>query len=625
MADAIAEAFVTLRPDVSAFGRDVERGLSSQTARIAGAAATAMGAAIEGLARGQQESTQAIERMSAATGMQSSELRGLATDLSNATFPLDDVIALMEHGTQAGIEGAGNLRQYANFWDMVGDATGSSGPKLAEGAAGLRAVGIAAGEEGEALNAFGFITEHTTGSVDDFLTFLDRSGPELREFGLDVDSSAAILGAMEHELGLTARTARQEFRTAVRESDGDLGTLLSTLGLTEEQYRDMRGEVDASGGVIERNAAIVAASMTPLQEWKSRLDDLIFAHGETIGSLANFAPALLVVGSATALAGSALKGMRAGLTATRTAMVATGVAARATWIAISGPVGIAIAAIAAVVAAGVLLWRNWDTIQERASQLAAWMLDRFTDIWDGITGTVTRIKHWLLDHWEQIVAGVLAVVFPPGAGLFLLITNFDAVTEQVFAAVSWLRDRVVEQFTALKDGAIGRVEDLLGFVSEVPQRITDALGDLGRLLWDAGRDVFQGFIDGMGSMHRAIANQAKQMASAAWDSVKDFFKIWSPSRLMVDAGRNVGEGFALGIEDEVARVAGAMDGLARAGAISGPDVAAASLLSRRGGGQSTARAGATPTIQRVTVQLGSRALGDIWVEGRVVAERTGRA
>lgn len=70
---------------------------------------------------------------------------------------------------------------------------------------------------------------------------------------------------------------------------------------------------------------------------------------------------------------------------------------------LASPIGIAIAAIAAIVAIGVTLWKNWDTIKEKAAQLGTYLSGKFQDIKAGITrpiesardtisGTVDKIK-----------------------------------------------------------------------------------------------------------------------------------------------------------------------------------------------------------------------------------------
>ncbi|WEY49760.1 phage tail protein [Latilactobacillus sakei] len=54
-----------------------------------------------------------------------------------------------------------------------------------------------------------------------------------------------------------------------------------------------------------------------------------------------------------------------------------------------------VVAIAAVVAAGVLLWKNWDTIKEKAAQLGKWIGEK----WDGIKTSTSKA-------WDNVKASI---------------------------------------------------------------------------------------------------------------------------------------------------------------------------------------------------------------------------
>lgn len=147
-------------------------------AAISGAAVAvgAMGAAVEGLARSQQDTRAVAGRLAnALEGETTDSVMGLAAEIHNATTDLDELVHMMEVGSQQGIDSAADLQEYALFWDMVGDATGESAGALADASIALRAVGIDAGREADALDSFGFIAQETTGSVGEFLTFLERT------------------------------------------------------------------------------------------------------------------------------------------------------------------------------------------------------------------------------------------------------------------------------------------------------------------------------------------------------------------------------------------------------------------------------------------------------------------
>ncbi len=185
-----------------------------------GLATAAAGAGLEAFARGQQDSNIQTQELAASLGISEDAMRDMARETANVGFPLNEVLDLMELGKQQGITSGEALEKYANFWDMVGDATGESSVELGKAGVALHTMGIAAGDEGEAVAALGFIHEKTTMSQADFLAMLGRLGPDLQKTGLDINDTAALLGIMGNEMGLTGRAARTELSKGLKESDG---------------------------------------------------------------------------------------------------------------------------------------------------------------------------------------------------------------------------------------------------------------------------------------------------------------------------------------------------------------------------------------------------------------------
>lgn len=52
----------------------------------------------------------------------------------------------------------------------------------------------------------------------------------------------------------------------------------------------------------------------------------------------------------------------------------------------------------------------------------------------------------------------------------------------------------------------GRIDQAVGFVTSIPQRVSDAIGDLGGLLYDSGRSLIGGFINGIRDMVRPVGD-----------------------------------------------------------------------------------------------------------------------
>ena len=106
-------------------------------------------------------------------------------------------------------------------------------------------------------------------------------------------------------------------------------------------------------------------------EWLTNLDPKVLAIIATVaGVLAVLAPLLIVIGK-----------------------IATGVSALMSVFAVlAGPVGIVIAVIAALVAIGVVLYKNWDTIKAKAIALKDSMINAFNQVKTKITSIFNAIK-----------------------------------------------------------------------------------------------------------------------------------------------------------------------------------------------------------------------------------------
>ena len=442
----------------------------------------AAGAGVEALARKQAPLLESTKKLAIQTGLTEKEIRGMATSLSNATFPLDEALGLMNLASKAGLEGADALQEYANFWDMVGDATGASSQELAKSAAALAAVGIEAGQEAQLLAAFGLITQNTSGSVQDFLQFVERLAPEMGRANVSVNDAAVFMTALEKELGLTAKTARAEFKIALDEAivaaDGQavsLQDVAASLGLTQEQMQKYRDELVNSEGVIQANADAHASTKTTLEGLQSQFGDVMFTMGPFIQQAAGIAPIFLTAGPIMAAFGPI----------TATSMTIARTAIRLTRIAVMtamGPAGLIILAITAVIAIGVLLWKNWDTIKSKAISIFRAIADFFVGIWDRIVGIFR-------DNWRLI----LTILFP-SVGLVLLIQrNWGAIV----GVVTGIWDQVKAVVQRAIDFIMAKIDQVMGVINKVKGAADTITGVVGGVLgkinpFAAGGDIAAG-------------------------------------------------------------------------------------------------------------------------------------
>jgi len=315
--------------DVQSAGGQAGQFLKENWKGIAVGAAAA-GAAIEAVGRKAAAQNEALKKAAEVVGMTSKALRQLTIDTANVTFPTEDAIKLFELAGKQGLKTGEELKKYATFWDTVGDATGESAVMLAKAGIALKGMGIEIGKEETATAAFGFIIKKTTMNVGEFLTFIDKAGPDLREMGMNINDTAGIVGVLTNELGMSARTARSEFIAAVSESKGNLEELYKILGVTEEQVKTYTDAVEGCGDVVQDLADIHADSYSILQKIQHEISELALKHGELIQKAADLAPLLIAVSvSLTAIMtiGPPVKAALTAISASMTKVAATSKAA----------------------------------------------------------------------------------------------------------------------------------------------------------------------------------------------------------------------------------------------------------------------------------------------------------
>ena len=177
------------------------------------------------------------------------------------------------------------------------------------------------------------------------------------------------------------------------------------------------------------------------------------------------------------------------------------------------PVTLVVIAIAGLVA-GIIYAYNHFTIFKRI----------VNDVWNWLKDAVVFVVDFVKAHWDLLV------------GIFLGPIAFVAV-------------EIIKHWSAIYDGAKRIIGDVIGFFISLPGKILGALGDLGTLLLDAGKDLIHGLVKGIEAVAEAPLNAVKNIAKGVLGGIKSFFGIHSPSTVMADIGGNLMQGLANGITD----------------------------------------------------------------------------
>lgn len=251
----------------------------------------------------------------------------------------------------------------------------------------------------DAINALGKISNETERDVL-ALQLFGRSAKELNPLILGGADALKQMGEEAEKAGLIMS---QEALDSINEFNDEIDVLKATAGQTMLQLGVTIGE--ALLPVLKN----LAAGLKNVMEWARGLDKGTLTLILTLTSIvAAVAPVLLILGSlassisklialkATYVAWLGTSTLATKLWATVTAVATTvGKAFGAVLTFLTGPVGIAIVAITALITAGVLLYKNWEKIVEYAKKM-----------WEGLKDIFTKIKDFVIGIWDGIVQGI---------------------------------------------------------------------------------------------------------------------------------------------------------------------------------------------------------------------------
>lgn len=209
--------------------------------------------------------------------------------------------------------------------------------------------------------------------------------------------------ATKQAIRLEYATNMQELAGAVGQAARESDTYSNQLGNMKQAWTDfkvlvgtpmMGVAIDGLKGVTEWLKS-AGENVQALTTWVNENETAMTLIGIALGTVTALIIAYQLAQHGATIAATIWTTITTGATAVTTAFGAA--------IAfLTSPIGLAILAIGAIIAIGVLLWKNWDTIKEKAAELWENIKEKFKAIGEAIMKPVEKAKDFVKDMIDKI-------------------------------------------------------------------------------------------------------------------------------------------------------------------------------------------------------------------------------
>lgn len=334
---------------MAAFGNNATK--AGEALRGVSMAAAGIDAALGALAVKSGQAADDLVTLSKVTGISTTELQKYkaAADLVDVSV---DTIAKSQKRMKANMltasEGTGAAASaFATLGVSVTDTNGhlrAQDDVFAETIAALGQMENETERDAIAMQIFGKSASELNPLIEDGGETYARVAKIFRDNGLEVVDEETLAKA-------------NAFNDSLDEIKATWGAAISTIGMQLAGY--LAPAMETVAGFLDKVAGLLS-QLSP---------EVLVVIGVIAGIIAVLAPALLIIGKLAFAISSIMT-----LVSTAGPIIA----------AVSGPIGIAVAAIGALIAVGVALYKNWDTIKEYASAVFAKIRDIIASIVEAI-------------------------------------------------------------------------------------------------------------------------------------------------------------------------------------------------------------------------------------------------
>lgn len=416
----------------------------------------------------------------------------------------------------------------------------------------------------KATDAFTFLTETGKTAFQNIKTAIETNKPAIDKViavALDLkDKLFQAFNAAKPAITFIATTAIPAVVNAIMKIIGAAATVYQKLnqwGLLKLIIIGIAGAIAAMKMVKFAKDTIQAVTATKalvtvfLAQKKAMLANIAAKAkdlAETAAIHALYIKDAIVKGASTAATWAQTAAMTAwnAICAVGTA-VTTALGAAFTFL--TSPIGLVIIAITAVIAIGVLLYKNWDTVKEKASQLGDWIVNVFNNfkekcsqyiqefankfpeafafissVFESFKQTATNIFGGIKTFFQGIIQFFTGVFTGDWSKALEGLKNifsgaFKALSSLALAPLNALKGVVTGAFNAIDVATGGKLTAIKNKVKDAFSKVKETAGNI----MSAAKDTISEKLNNIKSAYEENGGGIRGVAAAAMEGVKGYY------------------------------------------------------------------------------------------------------
>lgn len=370
-------------------------------------------------------------------------------------------------------------------------------------------------ESQAAMDALGISLTDSKGNMKSLDTIMRETRKSFA--GLTESQKAQYAAALAGKTGMSGLLA------IVNSADGDFNELSSAIyksdGACKKMYdtanNNLSGQLTILKSTIEGIGVSFGERLLPyikqgtefIQRLADKFNSLTKAQQDTIIKVgliaASVGPALLIFGKTVVVIGKVVQAVGMVGKAFKTAKTVMGL--------VTAPANAVVLGLAAVVVAGVLIYKNWDKIKAAATKLWNYLKKVFSSI--GISGDSLKKKlvpigqkfSAIGEHIQELWKVVSPLLSKIGEAVHFV---FMVVIGGAVGAAIGFFDSMFNDITQTISGLLAAFDGIITFITGV------FTGNWSKA-WEGVKDIFGGIFEGLGGMLKMPLNGVISMINGA--------------------------------------------------------------------------------------------------------------